>query len=357
MSRTRHPIVSRPRQLALYVVLWIPLTVLLVYLLRAAGLSEQNTGMLLWLMAPVYALLCLLAWYPCLATPLHRSGVIRIVVTHTVAAALISGLWTILAIFYVSGLSLLEPFRGLSQMPGLYKLIFGTGVLIYLLWAASYYVIQTMESSQAAEQRVVEASMLARDAELRALKAQINPHFIFNSLHSISALTSIDPSKARDMCISLADFLRTTLGMGEKTLIPLKDEVDLIHRYLSVEKIRFGARLDMQESIEEQALSTTIPPLILQPLIENAIVHGVAHLPEGGWIRLQARSVEGRLAIAVDNNFDPDYKSKRKSGIGLANVRERIEARYGQDGSFIAAAEGDRFHVAISLPVERSAAA
>ena len=357
MSRTRHPIVSRPRQLALYVVLWIPLTLLLVYLLRAAGLTGQDTGMLLWLLSPVYALLCLLAWYPCLGTPLNRSGVIRIVATHSVAAALISGAWTIFAIFYVSGLALLQPFQGLSQMPGLYKLIFGTGVLIYLLWAASYYVIQTMESSQTAEQRVIEARMLARDAELRALKAQINPHFIFNSLHSISALTSIDPAKAREMCISLADFLRTTLGMGEKSLIPLKDEVDLIHRYLAVEKIRFGARLDMQESIEEQALGTTIPPLILQPLIENAIVHGVAHLPEGGWIRLQAQSIDQHLVIAVDNNFDPEYKSKRKSGIGLANVRERIEARYGQEGSFVASAEGDRFHVGITLPVERSAAA
>jgi len=357
LSRTRHPIVSRPRQLALYVVLWIPLTLLLVYLLRAAGLTGQDTGMLLWLLSPVYALLCLLAWYPCLGTPLNRSGVIRIVATHSVAAALISGTWTIFAIFYVSGLALLQPFQGLSQMPGLYKLIFGTGVLIYLLWAASYYVIQTMESSQTAEQRVIEARMLARDAELRALKAQINPHFIFNSLHSISALTSIDPAKAREMCISLADFLRTTLGMGEKSLIPLKDEVDLIHRYLAVEKIRFGARLDMQESIEEQALGTTIPPLILQPLIENAIVHGVAHLPEGGWIRLQAQSIDQHLVIAVDNNFDPEYKSKRKSGIGLANVRERIEARYGQEGSFVASAEGDRFHVGITLPVERSAAA
>jgi len=352
-----HPISSRPKQLGLYAILWIPLTGLLVYLFRAAGLTNQEAGMLLWLLAPVYALLCLLAWYPCQATPLHNSGLVRIVVTHTAAASLISGFWMLIAILYVYGLVQMEQFRGLSKFGGLYKLIFGTGVLIYLLWVASYYVILTMETSRKAEQRATEARVLARDSELRALKAQINPHFIFNSLHSISALTSIDPSKARDMCISLADFLRTTLGMGQKTQISLQEEIDLVHRYLTVEKVRFGARLDMQETIDETALTCILPPLLLQPLVENAIVHGVAHLPEGGWIRLNAHSNETRLTITVENNFDPDYRSKRRSGIGLANVRERIETRYGKAASFLATADGDNFRVAISLPAERSAAA
>jgi len=352
-----HPLLSRPRQIALYVVLWIPLTALLVYLFRAAGLSAQEAGMLLWLLAPIYALLCLLAWYPCRATPLQTSGVVRIIATHAVAAAMISGLWMLLAILYVSGLVLLEPFQGLTKYPGLYKLIFVSGVLIYLLWVASYYVILSMEASNSAEQRLIEARVLARDSELRALKAQINPHFIFNSLHSISALTSLDPAKAREMCISLADFLRATLGMGEKTLIPLSEELDLVHRYLAVEKVRFGARLTLEETIDEAALNCIIPPLLLQPLVENAIVHGIAHLPEGGWIRMNAQDGDGRLTISVENNFDPEFKSKRRSGIGLANVRERVEVRYGASATFVVRPDGDRFRVEISLPVERSNAA
>jgi two-component system, LytTR family, sensor histidine kinase AlgZ len=349
-----HPFVSRPRQLLLYVVLWIPLTALLVYLFRASGLSAQEAGMLLWLLAPIYALLCLLAWYPCKATPLQTAGTVRIIVTHSVAATLISGLWMLLAILYVSGLVLLQPFRGLSRYPDLYKLIFVTGVLIYLLWVASYYVVLSLETSRQAEQRLVEARVLARDSELRALKAQINPHFIFNSLHSISALTSINPAKAREMCISLADFLRATLGMGEKTLIPLSEELELVHRYLEVEKVRFGARLTLEETIDDAALSCVIPPLLLQPLVENAIVHGIAHLPEGGWIRMNARETDGRLTLSVENNFDPEFKSRRRSGIGLANVRERVEVRYGDTASFLAGPDGERFRVEISLPVERS---
>ncbi len=353
-----HPIVSRPRQLGLYAIAWIPLTALLVYLFRAAGLTAQEAGMLLWFLAPLYALLCLLAWYPCRATPLHTSGLPRIIVTHSAAGVLISGAWMGIAIAYVAGLVLLEPFQSLSKHEDLYKLIFGVGLLLYFLSVAFHYVLASLETSRQSEERAYEARVLARDAELRALKAQINPHFIFNSLHSISALTSIDPAKARDMCISLADFLRTTLGMGEKTLIPLSEELDLIHRYLSVEKVRFGARLDMQEIIDEEAVTCILPPLLLQPLVENAIVHGISHLPEGGWIKLQAHSTAERLVIVVENSFDPEFKSKkRRSGIGLANVRERVETRYGKAGSFLAKADGDRFRVDISIPVERSTAA
>jgi two-component system, LytTR family, sensor histidine kinase AlgZ len=352
-----HPLVSRPRQLVLYIVLWIPLTAMLVYLLRAAGLNSDEAGILLCVLAPIYAVMCLVAWYPCRATPLKTSGVSRIIVTHAAAAVLIAGAWMLLAMGYVSALSLTESFQNLGRHPNLYKLIFGAGALIYALWVPSYYVILTLEASAQAEQRLSETRVLARDAELRALKAQINPHFIFNSLHSISALTSSDPAKAREMCISLADFLRTTLGMGEKTLIALSEELDLIHRYLAVEKVRFGARLCMEEQVDKEALTCIIPPLLLQPLVENAIVHGVAHLPEGGYINVHASANADRLVIAVENNFDPEYRAKRRGGIGLANVRERVETRYGKSASFAATADGDKFRVAISLPAERSTAA
>ena len=351
-----HPILSRPRQMLLYVVLWIPLTALLLYLFHASGLSIQEGGIVLCVLVPVYALMCLLAWYPCRATPLQRAGVVRIVATHSAAALLLSGTWMFLGMFYVSALVLIQPLRTLSNHANLYRLIFVTGVLLYLFWVASFYVLLSMEASREAELRATEARVLARDSELRALKAQINPHFIFNSLHSISALTSVDSAKAREMCITLADFLRATLGMGEKSLIPLTEELDLVHRYLTVEKIRFGARLSTAEIIDDTALTCLVPPLTLQPLVENAIVHGVAHLPEGSSIQLQCSVTRDRLLITIENRFDPEFESKRKSGIGLANVRERIETRYGNAASFLATANSDRFTVTISLPAERSAA-
>ena len=158
----------------------------------------------------------------------------------------------------------------------------------------------------------MKASVLARDAELRALKAQVNPHFLFNSLNSISALTSSDPAKAREMCILLGDFLRRTLGLGEKSAIPLEEELSLIRSFLAVEKVRFGARIQMEENIDSDALDVSVPPLLLQPLVENAVVHGIANLVEGGSINLDTHARDGDLSIPVENTFDPDAPPRRK---------------------------------------------
>src|SRR5260370_2632838 len=116
-----------------------------------------------------------------------------------------------------------------------------------------------------------EAELLAREAELKALKAQIDPHFLFNSLHSISALTAVDAGRARDMCIRLSDFLRNSLRLGERTTIPFSEELALARTYLEVEQVRFGQRLRVAQDIEEAYCDCDVPPLLLQPLVENSI--------------------------------------------------------------------------------------
>lgn len=351
-----HPIVGHPRRLGLYALAWLPLMLLLAYLLKASGLSNLEAAVLTLPLAPIYAGLCLVAWYPTRATPIQASGFPRIVATHIVAATIVSSAWMFLALLYVYGLSFTETFHNINQHLSLEKFIFGIGVMLYLLSVALHYVLLAMQRSHEAEQQAHEAQVLARDSELRALKAQINPHFLFNSLHSISALTSIDPAKAREMCISLADFLRSTLGLGEKTLVTFEEEISLVRRFLAVEKIRFGKRLQVQEEIELDALNCLVPPLLLQPLVENAVVHGIANLPEGGQVVVKAECHDGRLDVAVENAFDPEYKAKRGQGIGINNVRDRISARYGKHGLFLATAVENRFRVQLSVPIDRSAA-
>jgi LytS/YehU family sensor histidine kinase len=154
----------------------------------------------------------------------------------------------------------------------------------------------------------------------------------------------------------LGDFLRRTLGLGEKSAIPLEEELSLIRAFLSVEKIRFGARLSMEEEIAPEALGADIPPLLLQPLVENAVVHGIASRVEGGWIRLGVRCENGTLFVVIENQFDPEAPSRRRNGVGLANVRRRLETRYGHRASFGVTRDADRFRVAITLPAEKGAA-
>ena len=190
------------------------------------------------------------------------------------------------------------------------------------------------------------------DAELKVLKAQKNPHFLFNSLNSISALTSIDPARAREMCLLLADFLRMTLRLGEKVQIPLEQEMELLEKFLAIEKVRFASRLTMEVSVEEEAKRCLVPALLLQPLVENAVTHGIAKLTDGGTVKLHAANHGNQLTITVENSMDPDAPADRKGGMGLKNVRARLEARYGKEATVRATAEEETFRVNISLPAE-----
>jgi two-component system sensor histidine kinase AlgZ len=227
-----------------------------------------------------------------------------------------------------------------------------SGVLLYLVNVGFFYVLIALEASRAAEARVLETSVFARDAELKALKAQVNPHFLFNSLNSISALTSSDPARAREMCILLAEFLRMTLGLGERASIPLSEELSLVHRFLAIEKVRFGSRLQMTEEVAEDCKTMLIPPLLLQPLVENAVIHGIANLPDGGSVRLVADCQAGRLSIRVENTFDAEATPSHRNGMGLQNVRRRLEARYQKLASMRVTADAAQFQVSLSLPAE-----
>jgi two-component system sensor histidine kinase AlgZ len=349
-----HPILGQMRRLTLYLIAWIPLAGLLTYILATTGRAQWREAIAL--AAPlclVYAFVCLSAWYSCRVTPLEDSSLTKLVGTHFAGALVASGLWVLVAKLIAAQLSYAQSLHGLaSHLNPLLPLIFGTGVLLYLLSVAFYYVLLAVQASRDAEARVLQASMLAREAELKALKAQVNPHFLFNSLNSISALTSSDAPKAREMCILLGDFLRRTLGLGEKSSIPFEEELSLIRAFLAVEKIRFGSRIQMEENIDTEALEAQVPPLLLQPLVENAVVHGISNLIEGGRIRLDAQCHDGNLSIVVENNFDPEAPSRHSGGVGLANVRQRLGARWGNRASFGATREGDTFRVAISLPAE-----
>src|SRR5581483_8037199 len=328
-----HPILSQIRRLGLYLLAWIPVAVLLGYLfVDVSAMPRSEAAILAPLLSLVYAFDCLSAWYSCKVTPIETSGYARLLSTHLLGAGIMSALWVFIGRGIAHLLSYSAAFpSAVADYNRAASLIFVAGLLLYLLAIGLFYKLLAMQQAQSLEQRLSEAKLLARDAELRALKTQINPHFLFNSLHSISALTSIDPSRARDMCVALADFLRLTLGMGEKTVIPLEEELALLHKYLAVEKIRFGARLEMKESIDAESLACTVPPLLLQPLIENAVAHGIANLPDGGWIQLDIHrhGSEDWLKISVANNYDPDTPPRRRSGVGLVNVRARMAARYG----------------------------
>jgi two-component system sensor histidine kinase AlgZ len=342
-----HPI-FRSGKLGLYLLAWLPVgAVLAVLLAKQGGLSWPVSAAIALPLCVVYAFICLSAWYSCRGLPLHREQLPRLLITHLGSALGIGGLWTALAkILFVS-------YSAAGSIDAVLPSVFGMGVVLYLLAVAVHYVLLAVEASRMAEAREAEARLLAGEAELRALKAQINPHFLFNSLHSISALTSSDAAKAREMCVLLSGFLRSTLGLGDRAAIPLEEELALARSYLAIEKVRFGARLQVEENIRQACSGFLVPSLLLQPLVENAVIHGIANLIETGFIRISADVVEGdNIAITVENSFDADAPPTGRGGFGLAATRKRLDTLYGGRATLHAGTHDGTYRVELQLPAE-----
>jgi two-component sensor histidine kinase len=346
-----HPLIAGRGRLWLYLLAWVPLALLLAYLLvMNGGLSWSEAESLSLPLELLYALICLAPWYMCRALPLGSSRTLAVFGNHLAAAVVAALLWIILAKGWALALGHYVFARLNERFSPQLPLLFGTGVLMYLLSVALHYVLLSMESSREAETREQEALTLARESELKALKAQINPHFLFNSLNSISALATADGQRARDMCIKLSDFLRSTLKLGENQSISLAEELALAKAYLEVEQVRFGARLRVEINADPDCDRCMVPSLVLQPLVENAVKHGIAGLVDGGTIRLEARCNNGRLRLKVHNEFDPDSPASSRHGLGLRNVRDRLRAVYENQARVDTSAANNRFVVEMELP-------
>jgi LytS/YehU family sensor histidine kinase len=229
-------------------------------------------------------------------------------------------------------------------------LLFVVGALLFWLVSVFFYLLIAFDASKDAERANVELSLLAREAELKALRAQIDPHFIFNSLHSISALTATDPAAARRMCLLLADFLRETLRLGGNEQIPLAEELALADRFLAIEQVRFGTRLHVTHETEPGATTCLVPPLLLQPLVENAVTHGIAQLVDGGTIRMAAACTGSTLTITLENPCDPDRARTRGVGLGLELLRKRLTNHYGAADAVYAHEHSGQFRVEVRIP-------
>jgi LytS/YehU family sensor histidine kinase len=168
----------------------------------------------------------------------------------------------------------------------------------------------------------------------------------------VAALIGTDPQAARRMCFLMAGFFRKSLGLARRQAIPLAEEIYLAETFLAIEEVRFGERLRPAFEVEESTLALAVPPLLLQPLVENAVHHGVAHLVEGGEVRVRARRVGELLELVIENPCDPERPASRGAGLGLANVRARVEALHGHRARVDVEQRPDSHRVALLLPAE-----
>ena len=347
---TMHPIQGDRARLAIYLIAWLLLGVVASVQLPGPPLAAIALLTPLFLL---YSLLCLAVWYPCRATPLEKTSPTRVVGVHLIGALAAAGVLLLAGWSWSRALGRWDGFERSEAIFSFHStILFVVAILLYLLAAAVHYLLLAFEASRRAERRSLELKALARQAELEAFKSQIDPHFLFNCLNSISSLCGSDPEAARTATIRLGELLRASLRLAADDQIPLAEELELSASYLAVEKVRFGDRLSYRESVAKECLDRPVPALVLQLLLENALKHGIAHRIEGGEVEVSGECLDGTLRLSVSNPCDPDRPASDGQGIGLNNVRSRLELLYGSRARFTTHDLGSEFRVEIQLPLD-----
>jgi len=352
-----HPILANQERLSIYLLGWLIFGVMLASVL-ALPHDDFTWTEALAVAVPltmVYGAICLSSWYVCRVYPLQKTLFTRVILVQALAGILTILVWAAIAAAWVVFLQRAFAFRALQvHVVAKAPLLIGVGFILYSLTVAVHYLIVTFEASKESEQRELQSRIFAQEAELKALRAQINPHFLFNSLNSISALATQDPAAVRAMTLRLADFLRKSLRLGAQESIRLEEEVSMSLSFLEIEQIRYGSRLQIVQKIEEVCKDCLVPPLILQPLIENAVHHGIAHMIDGGTITLEAEWRGSVVHIRIENPIDPDRPRNRKGGLGLDNVNKRLRAIYKDDAQLQTSENAGVFHTDLWLPAQTS---
>lgn len=230
----------------------------------------------------------------------------------------------------------------------------------HLLLALTVYCVSSMwhwlylhlQQSNDQQQGNLQQRLLISEVELQAIKATLHPHFLYNSLNMLADLALVAPQKVHGLCIQLADFLRYSLRFTERGEVSFTEELTHIDNYLEIEKERCGKRLQLEWQIGEASHCCRVFPLLLLPLVENAVKHGIGSAIEPGFIRLRADVVDKRLVLEVRNSFDSLGAPAKGTGHGLSSLRKRLQHHYGRAALFSAHAEAREFCVRISVPAE-----
>ena len=244
----------------------------------------------------------------------------------------------------------------------LFELFGGALSSTYLLlcWSLLYFGIKSFESQRKQEEAMLKAVALAQEAQLKMLRYQLNPHFLFNTLNAISTLILDNQNKKANHAVTrLSEFLRYTLDQDPMKKVTLRQEIEALDLYLGTERLRFGERLHLEYAIEEGALDALVPSLLLQPLLENSLKYAVSAREEGGSVRIEGRAREGLLELSVIDDgpgLREGMPAGERRGVGLRNTRERLAVLYGGNYRFAVLNTHPGLRVDMALPLEFAAA-
>ncbi len=345
-----HPILMNRTNLIIYTLAWIfVITVQAGVLVLYFGLEVRPAMADSIVFNTIFFLMGLLIWYPVRYIPLSDRNMITVLMNFFALGILVVVVWM------SSGyLIMRQLFRGdevlisslVASVP--YRVI--SGALLYIMMLLVYYLAVYSRNLKERIRNEAKAQTMLKEAELNMLRSQINPHFLFNSLNSASALTLSNPGAAREMIVKLSEFLRYSLRLAEKEFNILKDEIGNIRRYLDIENVRFGSKMSFEIDCPPECKNYPVPNMILQPLFENALKHGVYESTEPVVIKMKCRRENDMLVISITNDYDSESPPRPGTGIGMRNIRERLRLIYGREDLMLSRKEDGMFVVNLFIP-------
>ncbi|UTA46951.1 histidine kinase [Simiduia sp. 21SJ11W-1] len=351
-----HPLFNSNRSLLTLIFTWVVLCCLIALLLweLTDDAPLEARGLLISLYAlPLYLLLlffCSANYYLCMRLPANQYALNWLFIAHASAALLTVGLWLMLG----QAWSQLLENTGLTGARTLHEetlWINGLlGLVLYCAWVLVHYTYLIAKGDEANNAQALAQKLLISDIELQAVKATVHPHFMYNSLNMLANLSVAAPEKIHDICVQMSEFLRYSVNYAKKDTVTIHEELTHIENYLAIEKERFGKNLAVTIDVDPACLYRPAMPLLLFPLVENCIKHGIQSQLAPGYISLVMKPLGEHMEIQVENSFDPEGQKAESTNHGLASLKKRMGGHYGAGATLNIAKSANTFKVTLKLP-------
>lgn len=355
-----HPIFFSSRGMILAGTIWLMVTMLctglaawLDWRIWADEILEVPTALIL--LAPWYGIflfVCLSNFYLCLRLPLDLQNTARVAIAQGISGTAALGVWLLLG----NGWAKLLDAMGITRAEQMFNHTLPVNAVIaailYAVWILWHYMYLQARTREHDTSEDLQQKLLVSEVELQAIKAAMHPHFLYNSLNMLANISLVAPDKIHNLCVQMSDFLRYSLNYSNKPQVTLADEVNHINNYLKIERERFGPRLQVCQTVDAAAENYPVFPLLLFPLIENAIKHGIDSSLDPGFIELSIKVEEAQLVIRVRNSYDPSGHSRQGTRHGLNSLQKRLAQFYHQRAILKTQLGNDVFEATVQIPPE-----
>lgn len=347
-----HPVFSSNRGMQAILVLWLALAVLLAFVVTGFAQAPLSDSMLLftpWYFALLF--FCLPNFYICTRLPLDSTRIPQLLGIQAASTAATVLIWLVTGYGWAQyGPDAAGDWPGLFKSSMYMNAALGTG--LYIVWILVHYTWLTASGNEADNSEKLRQKLLISQIELQVVRATLHPHFLYNSLNMLANLSLSAPEKIHSLCVQMSDFLRYSVNYSRKDTVTVDEELAHIQNYLNIEKERFGDKLTLEYAIDDEARPETVIPLLLFPLVENGIKHGIDSSLEGGFIKVEIRKRDDRLTIEIANSFDPLGIKPQSTGLGQQSLQTRVMTHYGNSAKMSVHKEDNHYRVTLTLPVQ-----